>query len=68
MLPDLYDPRPCPLVGREIDAGFCLDVNLQRLGFFKPDALTEVCREAGLSAQQVSGTCEVCPHQPLTNR
>ena len=66
MPPDLYDPRCCPLVGRDIDAGYCLDVNLQRLSFFKPDALADVMRQTGLTVEQVSAKCEGCPHQPLT--
>lgn len=67
MPPDLSERRSCPLVGREIDAGFCLEVNLERLEFFKPDALADVMRQTGLTVEQVSARCEVCPHQPLTD-
>lgn len=56
---------PCPLVGREIEEGYCLDVNLQRLGYFQSDVLLEVQLDTGLSVTKVSAFCKSCPHQPL---
>jgi hypothetical protein len=55
----------CPLYQNEISAGRCLDINLERLGFFKNDALHEVMEATGKSELEVSATCETCPNQPL---
>jgi hypothetical protein len=55
----------CPLYQNEISEGRCLDINLQRLGFFKHDALHEAMQALGKTQLEISKTCEVCPNQPL---
>ena len=55
----------CPLLGRSISAGMCLDINYQRLGYFDADVLSEVQTETGKSVQEVSAVCEACPNLPL---
>jgi len=55
----------CPLVRREIADGYCLDVNLERLGLFKTDSLRQMQQETGESVAEVSIECEACPNQPL---
>jgi hypothetical protein len=55
----------CPLLGRMIEEGRCLDINYQRLGYFKPDVLDEVRRETRKCVDEVSAVCEQCSHQPL---
>jgi hypothetical protein len=54
-----------PLLKRDIPEGLCLDINYQRLKFFKPDVLTDAQRETGKSVEEVSSICEACPNQPL---
>lgn len=56
----------CPLLNREIAEGYCLDIQYQRLGYFKPDVLTEAQQESGKSTDEVSAVCENCSNQPLT--
>jgi hypothetical protein len=65
--PQIVDDKrvECPLLKRCIAEGYCLDINFQRLGFIKPDVLTEAQQETGLTIEQVSAVCESCPHLPL---
>jgi len=65
MSDELYEPRRCPLLNRDIDLGLCLEVNYERLGYFKPDSLAYARRVTGLSVERVSEVCEAWPHQPL---
>ncbi len=55
----------CPLLGRDIAVGYCLDVNYQRLGFFKPGILLEVQGETGRTVEEIAVVCESCPNFPL---
>ena len=55
----------CPLLGRAIAEGRCLDINYQRLGYFQPDVLLEVQSETKKTVEEVSHICESCPNQPL---
>ncbi len=55
----------CPLLERWIEAGYCLDINYQRLGYFKPDVLSQVQRETRLDVPAISAICDACPNQPL---
>jgi hypothetical protein len=56
----------CPLLGRVIEAGYCLDINYQRVGLFKPDVLKDVIRLTHLDRDGVSTVCRSCPNQPLS--
>lgn len=57
----------CPLLGRVIAAGYCLDINYQRVGMFKPDVLKDVMRWTRLDVDGVSKICRSCPNQPLSS-
>lgn len=57
----------CPLLGREIASGYCLDINYQRVGMFKPDVLKDVMRLTRLDVEGVSRICRGCPNQPLSS-
>jgi hypothetical protein len=43
----------------------CLDINLQRLRYFKPSDLAGVQQETGKTIAQISAICEDCPNLPL---
>jgi hypothetical protein len=58
----------CPLLKRNISVGHCLDINLQRIGAFKPDVLTQARQETSLTVEQVSAVCEACPNMPLKSK
>ena len=55
----------CPLLKGDISDGLCLDINSQRLGWFKPDVLTAAQQKSGKTVEELSSICEACPHQPL---
>jgi hypothetical protein len=55
----------CPLLKRDIPEGLCLDINYQRLHYFKQDELKEAQRETGKTVEKISSICEACPNQPL---
>jgi hypothetical protein len=59
--PDWY----CPLLKRTIEEGRCYDINVERLGYFKPDTLADAQRRTGLTVEEVSAVCEACPNLPL---
>ena len=58
----------CPLLQRDIEQGLCLDINFQRLKYFKPDVLKDAQREAGKTIEEISSICEACPNQPLRDK
>jgi len=45
-----------------------LDINYQRLKFFKPNDLTKAMQETGKSIEDITLICEACPNQPLTEQ
>lgn len=57
----------CPLLGRVIASGYCLDINYQRVGMFKPDVLKDVMRLTRLDVEGLSKICRSCPNQPLSD-
>ncbi len=57
----------CPLIGRQIAEGYCLDINYQRVGLFKPDVLKDAMKITKLSVDGVSNICRSCANQPLTS-
>ena len=58
----------CPLLNRAIAEGYCLDIQYQRLGYCKPDILTDTKRETRKSTEEISATCDDCPNQPLPDQ
>ena len=55
----------CPLLQRRIAEGLCVDINLERIGAFKPESLAEAMRESHKSVGEVSAVCERCPNRPV---
>ena len=55
----------CPLLGREIAEGLCLDINCQREGHFKPDELKDAQRATGKTIEEIGQICEECPNNPF---
>lgn len=62
---DADEMVPCPLLGRPIAVGRCLDINYQLLSFFKSDVLFDAMQETNRSAAEVPAVCSSCPSQPL---
>lgn len=58
----------CPLHNNDIPQGLCFDINLQRLGYFKHDALAEVQSLTGKLIAEINQTCDICSNQPLQNK
>ena len=57
----------CPLYGRDIALGKCLDINYERLGYLSDDCLDEITRFTGIREPDITKTCEACPNQPFGN-
>lgn len=55
----------CPLLKYDIPEGLCLDINYERLQFFKPGVLNNAQRATGKTVEAISSICEACPNQPL---
>jgi hypothetical protein len=56
----------CPLLGKWIAEGYCLDIYYQRVALFKADVLKTVQRATRLEVGGVSRICKACPNQPLS--
>jgi len=55
----------CPLFGRDIAEGQCLDINYERLGYMHDECLKDVTKVTGKKEPEISETCERCPNMPL---
>jgi len=55
----------CPLYGRSIAEGRCLDINYERLGYLAGGCLDEVTRLTGKREPEISRTCKCCPNMPF---
>lgn len=55
----------CLLLNKEIDEGYCYDINYERLSYFHPGVLQQVKLRTGKSTEQISQVCENCPNNPL---
>lgn len=55
----------CPLLGRPIEEGRCLDVNYERLGAFSGDAMIEIMQQTRHDLPTLNATCEACTNNPL---
>ena len=55
----------CPLFGKDIAEGKCLDINYERLGYMADGCLDEVKRITGKQEPEVTKTCESCPNLPF---
>lgn len=56
---------PLVLVKEKLDDGSCMDINLERCGFMKPDFLRTTMKSHGLTLQEVNQTCSRCLRMPL---
>lgn len=55
----------CPLLGKKISEGRCLDINNDRLGYFHTGSLKLACEQAGKTADEVNVICEACQNLPI---
>lgn len=55
----------CPLYGRELAQGKCLDINYERLGYLSDGCLDEVTAVTGKKEPEISMTCQACPNLPF---
>lgn len=59
-----YPSYYCPLYGRDIASGKCLDINYERRGYMNAGCLDEIAKHTGKREPHVSETCEACPNCP----
>lgn len=57
----------CPIFGKDIAEGKCLDINYERLGLLQDGCLDEIRKVTGMKEDEVNRTCEACPNLPVTN-
>jgi hypothetical protein len=55
----------CPLYGRDIAQGKCLDINYERLGYLSAGCLDEVAAITGKQEPEITKTCTACPNLPF---
>lgn len=55
----------CPLLCQEIAEGYCIDINNERLGYFKTGTLELIKSITHKSSEDISSVCEKCPNMPL---
>jgi len=55
----------CPLYGRDIAQGKCLDINYERLGYLLNGCLDEIAAVTSKKEPEVTQTCETCPNLPF---
>ena len=55
----------CPLLNKEITEGYCLDINNERLGFFKTGSLDQVKSITQKTLEEINSICDKCPNFPL---
>ncbi|KPK76988.1 MAG: hypothetical protein AMJ79_04785 [Phycisphaerae bacterium SM23_30] len=53
----------CPLYGREISTGKCLDINYERLGLVQKDNFDDIKKITRRSTAELSDICHKCPNQ-----
>lgn len=51
----------CPLYKKEISEGLCLDINYERLEYFKSEVLKGTMKQLQKSREEINHTCEHCP-------
>lgn len=51
----------CPLLDKEIEQGLCIDINYERLKYFKAGILKEIQK----TEQAANKACEKCPKKPV---
>ena len=58
----------CPLYQKEIREGLCLDINYERLEFFKGETVKDTMKQLHKSKEDINRTCESCPNMPLDEK
>lgn len=58
-------PYHCPLLGRDIKLGPCLDLNLELIRAFRADALPQFTMKTGKTRDEIESICNACPNNPL---
>lgn len=54
-----------PLYNKEIAAGLCYDINLERFHYFNTDSVKSAIIETGKSREQIDFICDNCSNFPL---
>ena len=57
----------CPLFGKNIAEGKCLDINYERLGYVSGGYLDDVKRTTGKQESEIAETCKACPNLPVSD-
>jgi hypothetical protein len=60
-----YGTWYCPLYQKDINEGLCLDINYERLEYFKSCTLKNTINMLYKSLKEISLTCDNCPNCPL---
>lgn len=55
----------CPLYEKEISEGLCIDINYERLEYFKGETLKDTMKQLHKSKKEINCICENCPNMPL---
>jgi hypothetical protein len=55
----------CPLYKKEIAEGLCLDINYERLEYFKGETLKDIMTQLHKTKDEIDFVCENCPNLPL---
>ncbi len=55
----------CPLYEKDISEGLCLDINYERLGYFKDDTIKGIIKQLRKTKDEINCTCDCCPNMPL---
>lgn len=55
----------CPLLKKNIDEGYCLDINYERLEYFNSGVIDSLLQVTRISKEELNKICEECKNQPL---
>lgn len=55
----------CPLFKKEISEGLCIDINYERLEYFKGETLKDIMKQIHKNKGEINCICENCPNMPL---
>ena len=55
----------CPLYKKKISEGLCLDINYERLEYFKGDTVKNMMKQLHKNKSEIDCICEKCSNMPL---
>jgi|GEM_PF-3492980 len=55
----------CPIYKKEIDVALCMDINYERLQYFKTGALKDIKKLFNLEKTEVDEICNTCEYTKL---